>query len=145
MRERDAIQEALNLYSWGCSKADWPLVMGLFQPDGVWHVAGQQPIAGRAAIEQAMAAFIAGMDWFMQVNSPATIRIHGETATTRTIIRECGKFRGRDEALEAMGFCEDELVNTREGWKFARKSFTGAGLHRVALVPGPALGMFPGE
>jgi len=142
MTDYEAIQQALNLYSSGCSQRDWPLVMGLFLPDGVWEVTGQEPVVGHAAMEAAMAGFLTRLDYFVQINSPATIRIDGDRAVAQTTIRECGKIKDRDEALEVMGFYTDDLVRTPEGWKFAKKLFRGAGMHRFPLCPGPALAFF---
>jgi hypothetical protein len=88
-----------------------------------------------------MSGFVAMMDYFVQMNTPATIEVTGDKAAAHSVIRECGKFAGRDEALEVLGFYADELVRTAEGsWKFARRTFTSAGLHRFTLMSGPALG-----
>lgn len=141
MTDEFAIQQLLSLYSDGCSRGDWDQVMATFLPDGVWEVPGLGARhEGHAVIRKAMAGFVAQMDYFVQISAPAIIEVDGDRATARSTIRECGKFRGRDEALEVMGFYADELVRSAEGWKFARRSFTGAGLHRFALLPGPALG-----
>ena len=48
------------------------------------------------------------------------------------------KFRDRDEALEVLGYYEDDIVRTDEGWKFTRRRFTSFGLHRFPLPPGAA-------
>jgi hypothetical protein len=87
-----------------------------------------------------MAGFVAQMDYFVQLNSPAVIEVAGDAAMARSTIRECGKFAGRDEALEVMGYYADELVRTAAGWRFARRTFRGLGVHRFPLSAGPALG-----
>lgn len=138
MTDRDAIQEVITLYSQGCSKRDWALVTGLFLPDGAWEVKGHPAIVGRAALEAAMAGFLTRMDWFVQINSPAVIRIHGDTATAESTVREIGRYKDKDEAFEAVGFYADDLVRTGEGWKFARKDFTSAGSQQILLQAGPA-------
>lgn len=141
MHDEIAIQRTLNLYSEGCSKRDWEQVLGTFLSDGVWEVPqlGQRH-EGHAAIRPAMAGFPEMFDYFVQINSPATIDVAGDRATARSMVRECGRFSGRHEALEVMGYYADELVRTAEGWKFARRTFSGAGMHRFALIPGPPLG-----
>ena len=138
MSDRDEIQDVITLYSIGCSRRDWGLVTGLFLPDGEWCVAGMEPVKGRAALAAAMSGFLAGMAYFVQINSPSVIRVDGDRATAETGIREMGKFADRDEAFEAMGHYADELVRTAEGWKFVRKTFAGMGSHQIPLSPGPA-------
>mgnify|MGYP003404280432 FL=1 len=140
MTDEIAIQQVLNRYTEGSSRADWDQVVGTFTADGVWHVPGVGTFTGRAEIEPVMAGFIAQMDYFVQLNTPAIIKVDGDTATARSVIRECGKFKGKDEALEVLGFYSDELVRTGQGWKFAKRTWQAAGLHRFALLAGPALG-----
>lgn len=139
MNDEWAILQLINRYTDGANRQDWAQVMATFTADGVWEAAGNA-IQGPAAIEPAMAGFVAQMDYFTQSSSASVIEIAGDRATARTTIRECGKFAGRDEALEVLGFYTDDLVKTAQGWKFARRSFTSFGLHRFALLPGPALG-----
>jgi SnoaL-like domain len=140
MTDEFAIQQVLNRYSQGCSRPDWAQVEATFLPDGVWVAPAVGTFTGWDEMYPVMSGFVAQMDYFIQINSPATIQVSGDEATARSVIRECGKFTGRDEALEVMGTYEDELVRTPAGWKFARRTFNGLGAHRFALLPGPALG-----
>lgn len=131
-----AIQQTLNRYTDGASRADWEQVMATFLPDGIWEVpATGMSLQGHAAIQAGMAAFVTQMAYYVQINAPAVITIEGERATARSMIRECGKYADRDEALEVQGYYSDELVRTAAGWKFARRRFTGLGLHSFALRP----------
>lgn len=139
MSDEAAIQQVINRYTDGCNRQDWPQVMATFTDDGIWEVQGN-PIQGHARIQPAMAGFLTQMDYFTQSASASVIEVAGNRATARTTIRECGKFAGRDEALEVLGYYADELVRTEAGWKFARRKFTSFGLHRFALLRGPALG-----
>ena len=140
MSDEEAIQQTLNLYSEGSCRADWDQVLGTFTDDGVWDVPSMGKFTGRAEIEPVMAAFVARMDYFIQLNTPAIIKVDGDSATARSVIRECGKFKGKDEALEVFGFYSDDLVRTAHGWKFSRRSFKSAGMQRFALLPGAPLG-----
>jgi hypothetical protein len=76
------------------------------------------------------------MDYIVQLNAPALIDIKEGTATARSVIRECGKFVGRDEALEVLGFYADTLVRAPAGWRFSRRVFEVRGMHRFSLAPG---------
>ena len=140
MSDIEAIQQLLNRYSEGACRRDWAQVMATFAADAVWAVPSQGvELTGHAAIQPAMAGFVDQMDYFVQMNSAAVIEVDGDSASSRCVIRECGKFAGRDEALEVLGQYEDALVRTADGWKFTRRSFRSFGLHRFALLPGAAL------
>jgi ketosteroid isomerase-like protein len=141
MHDEIAIQQLLNRYSDGCSRRDWDQVKATFTSDGIWAVPAQGwALQGWAAIQPAMAGFVALFDFFVQLNSSAIIAVSGDTATVRSTIFESGKFAGRDEALSNMGYYDDELVRTSEGWKFARRTSSGAGMYRFQLMAGPPLG-----
>lgn len=139
MSDEAAIQRLINLYTDGCNRQDWSQVMATFAEDGIWEVQGNA-IQGHDRIQQAMAGFLVQMDYFTQTASASIIEVAGERASARTTIRECGKFAGRDEALEVLGYYADELLRTAAGWRFAKRTFTSFGLHRFALLAGPALG-----
>lgn len=136
MDDAFAIQQTLSRYSDGCSRRDWDQVEGTFMPDGIWEVPALGTFhRGWAAIQPAMAGFVAQLDYFVQINSTAIITMSGDAARARSTIRECGKFAGCDEALEVMGTYEDELLRTADGWKFVRRTFRGLGVHKFALLP----------
>jgi ketosteroid isomerase-like protein len=135
MSDEVAIQQTINRYSEGCSRADWPQVMATFLPDGLWEVPSQGArFEGHAAVQAAMAAFTAQTEYWVQINAPAVISVTGDKATARSVIRECGRMIGQDHLLEALGFYHDDLVRTADGWKFARRTFHAAAMHSLALV-----------
>ena len=130
MNDVQQIQQVISLYSEGCSIGDWNQVVATFLPDGAWEVPSRgMVIRGHDALRAAMAGFVAGFDYFTQINAPAIVTVTDDTAEARSLIRECGKYRGSDEALEVTGIYRDRLVRTAGGWKFACRTFTGIGLH----------------
>jgi ketosteroid isomerase-like protein len=134
MHDEIAIQQTLNRYSEGASRGDWQQVMSTFTPDGIWEIPAMKArYQDHAVIQQVMSAFVGQMAYFVQINSPAIITVQGDQATARSIIRECGKFSDRDEALEVFGRYEDELVRTAQGWQFSRRVFHPLGRHMFAL------------
>lgn len=139
MNEEAAIQRVINQYTDGCNRQDWAQVLGTFTEDGVWEAAGSA-LTGHATIQAAMSGFLATMDYFIQTASASVITVDGDAATARTTIREGGKFGGRDEGLEILGYYEDRIVRTAAGWRFAHRKFHLFGMHRFALLEGPALG-----
>jgi ketosteroid isomerase-like protein len=139
MRDEDGIQRTISQYSLSASRGDWERTVECYVDDGVWEIPhlGMR-FEGRAAIREALAGFFGVMDYVVQMHAPAVIDIEGDRATARSLIRECGKSRGLDEAFEFFGTYVDSLVRTGEGWKFARRLFEGQGTHYFPLTRGEA-------
>ena len=136
MLDEIAIQQTLNRYTEGACRRDWEQVMSTFTPDGTWEIPGLGArYDDHAVIRNVMASFVGQMAYFVQINSPAVISVTGDKATAHSIIRECGKFADRDEALEILGRYKDELIRTADGWKFTRRVFYAFGQHRFPLLP----------
>ena len=135
MNDHILIQQTLNLYTEGAGRRNWEQVLATFLPDGIWEIpALGARHQGHAAIREAMTSFVKQMSYFVQINGPAIIETDGDRATARSAIRECGKFIDRNEALEVLGFYDDELVRLDSSWKFARRRFVLAGMHSFALL-----------
>ncbi len=136
MVEEFAIQQILNTYSEGASRADWEQVVSTFVADRVWEIpAFAARFEGLDAIREGLATLSAQMAYIVQINAPAIIKVSGDSASARSVIRECGKLSDRDEALEVLGFNEDRLVKAPDGWKFLSRSFEIQGLHNFPLMP----------
>ena len=136
MLDEIAIQQTLNTYTEGASRADWEQVLSTFAPDGIWEVPKLNILQqGHAAIQALMQGAIAQFDYFVQFNSPAVITIDGDKAIARSMIREQGKYAGRDEVMDVAGHYTDELVRTEGGWKFARRTFKSIGVNNIPLSP----------
>lgn len=77
-------------------------MLSLFTPDAIWDV----PIhsvkcEGIDAIREGPIRFSLPMESIVQLNASAVIQVNGDTATSRTVIRECGKNRDRHEVNRA--------------------------------------------
>jgi ketosteroid isomerase-like protein len=136
MSDEFSIQQTINRYAEGASRADWAQVMSTFAPQGIWEIASLgAKFEGHKAIEEGLRQFSGPMDYILQINGPALIQVNGDTAAARSIIRECGKYAGRNEGLEVLGFYADKLVRTADGWKFAHRIFEVRGMHNFPLSP----------
>jgi ketosteroid isomerase-like protein len=137
MSDEGAIQQVINRYTLGVSSPDWDMAIGTFAADGVWEVVSSGlALTGHDAIAKGMQGFHALFEWFVQINAPAVIELYGDRAKALSVIRENGKFKGRDEAVIVGGIYVDDLVRTAEGWRFARRAFHGAGSYHHAITPG---------
>jgi hypothetical protein len=136
MSKEFSIQQTINRYSEGASRGDWDRVLSTYLPDGIWEIPYfGATFQGRDAIFDALKHFTEPMEYIVQINAPALIEADENTATARSVIRECGKFAGRNEALEVLGFYADTLLHTPDGWKFSRRVFEVRGMHRFPLTP----------
>ncbi len=136
MNDLNAIQQTLNRYTEAGARGDFATVVSTFTEDGIWEIlAFGAKFQGREAIEAAQRSFSDPMDYIVQINAPGVITITGDTATARSAIREGGKFKGKDEALEVLGHYADKLVKTKDGWLFAHRVFELQGMHRFPLLP----------
>ena len=133
MIDKLEIQETISLYHEGGSLADWDQVMATFLPDGIWEVPAMEiRCEGQAKIRETMTALLEPIEYLVQINAPAIVAVDGDTATARSLIRECAKFRGRPELMDVVGQFNDELRRTPDGWRFAHRTFSIFGTHMSA-------------
>jgi ketosteroid isomerase-like protein len=119
------IQETISRYHESGSKADLDQLITTFLPDGIWEVPAFDIRAqGHANMLEAMKAMTATIEYLVQINAPAIITVDGDSATARSLIRECAKFRDRPGLMDVVGQFNDELRRTPDGWKFAHRTFT---------------------
>ena len=136
MSEELSIQRTISRYAEGASRADWEQVLSTYMSDGVWEIKSfGAKFEGHKAIQDALHQFCDPMDYIVQINAPGLIQLSGERATARSVIRECGKYKGRSEGLEVLGFYADKLQRTADGWKFTHRVFELQGMHNFPLSP----------
>lgn len=135
MDDTTQIQRTISRYSQTASRAEWDQVLATYVPDGVWEVPhlGLR-FEGHSGIRNALTQFFSAMDYVLQMNAPALIEVDGDEATAHSNIHEFGKFADKDEAFEFLGWYEDRLVRTAEGWKFTLRVFKHLGTHSFPLL-----------
>ncbi len=134
--DEDAIQQVLSAYSVATSRGDDAAVLALFAADGVWSVPGiGVHLEGIEQVRAGMAQIRSQFDYIVQVHGPAEIAVSGDTATAASVIRESGKYAGREVAVDILGIYQDDLVCTPAGWKFRRRLFELQGMHDFPLQP----------
>ena len=136
MLDKVDIQETISLYHEGGSTADWDQVIATFVPDGIWEVPALRIRSeGHAAIRETMTALMAPIEYLVQINAPAIIAVDGDSASARSLIRECAKFHGQSGVIDVVGQFNDELRRTPNGWRFSHRTFTIIGTHLSAATP----------
>jgi ketosteroid isomerase-like protein len=136
MSDRNDIQQVINTYSVMASQGRVAEMAATYAADGIWAVPGiGLEVTGHAAIIAAAAAVTDKLEYIVQMNSPAVIKVEGDRASAQTVVRECGKYAGKQVALEVLGLYDDVLVRTDVGWRFARRNFILRGMHDVPISP----------
>jgi len=128
MLDKVEIQETISRYHEGASTSDLEQIISTFLPDGVWEVPSLHVrVQGHADIREKMEELVAPIAYLVQINAPAIIEVDGDTAEARSLIRECARLRDGGVHMDVVGQFQDRLERTREGWKFAHRTFTVIG------------------
>ena len=134
-----AIQNLIGQYISAASAGNIELVGATYAEDGVWSVpAFPMTVTGRANIVAKISELLEPMEYLVQLGAPAAITVTGDTATASSSMREGCKFKGKDVAAEILGVYNDELVRTREGWKFKSRIFQLACFNTYDIHPAQA-------
>lgn len=123
MIDEIAIQQTISLWSESTGRAAVDEAASTFTADGIWEIPGGTQFQGHAKIKEGILHFTTPMEFLMQMNAPAVIKIAGDTATARSVIREAGRAKGASEGFEIFGYYADKLVRTKDGWKFTHRVF----------------------
>lgn len=122
--DRQDICELLVRYATGIDRRDWPLFRTVFSPDceldygeiGSWS--GVDAVAD--FMEQVHA--LAGHTLHRLTNQ--VITVDGDKATARTYIDGLIMAADNNSGVNAIGFYDDEIVRTTDGWRIARRRYT---------------------
>ncbi|OBH87355.1 nuclear transport factor 2 family protein [Mycobacterium scrofulaceum] len=129
--DRQDICELLVRYATGIDRRDWPLFRTVFTADceldygeiGSWT--GVDAVAG--FMEQVHA--LAGHTLHRLTNHAITV--DGDKATARTYIDGLIMAADNNSGVNAIGFYDDEIVRTADGWRIARRRYTQVRLTTV--------------
>ena len=77
----------------------------------------------------AMPALVEPIEHLVQINAPAVIEVHGDTASARSLVREYARLRDGGVLMDVVGQFVDELRRTADGWRFTHRTFTVIGTH----------------
>src|SRR4051812_42759803 len=113
MLDKLEIQETISRYHEGASTFDVDRILATFLPDAVWEVPSLGLRSeGLDGIREQMTALIAPIEYLVQINAPAIIDIDGDVASSRSLIRECAKFRDGGVLMDVVGQFNDRLART---------------------------------
>ena len=118
------IAKVLVRYATGIDRRDWALFRTCFTDDVQADYEGIATWEDVDAITEFMATSHADMGHTMHRLSNLAITVDGDSATARCYVD--GVLMAADGAsgLNPIGFYDDELVRTADGWRIARRRFT---------------------
>ncbi|MBL7487243.1 nuclear transport factor 2 family protein [Frankia sp. AgB1.9] len=121
---RQGIAEVLLRYATGIDRRDWALFRTCFTLDceadygtvGVMHGAG--------AITEWMDQAHAGCGYTMHRITNTVVSPHSDGAAARSYVDAIVLAADNQTGTQVVGYYDDELVNTTDGWKISRRVFT---------------------
>jgi 3-phenylpropionate/cinnamic acid dioxygenase small subunit len=122
--DRQDISDLLVRYATGIDRRDWVLFRTVFTDDceldygeiGVWN--------GVDAVANFMEQTRALLGHTMHRMSNMTITVDGNQAVARTYLDGLMMAPDNKSGVNAIGFYDDEIVRTADGWRIARRRAT---------------------
>jgi 3-phenylpropionate/cinnamic acid dioxygenase small subunit len=119
------IAEVLVRYATGIDRRDWALFRTCFTDDlRADYGDSGGTFDSSDAITDFMTTSHAEMGHTMHKLSNLAITVEGDTATARTYVDAILMAPDGRSGLNPIGFYDDELVRTADGWRIARRRFT---------------------
>lgn len=133
MSDREDITDVLIRYATGIDRRDWPLFRTVFTDDCRLDYGDIGTFDGVEAVTDFMDKAHAMAGYTLHRLTNFAIEVDGDSARARTYVD--GLIFGPDNlsAVNAVGFYDDELVRTADGWRIATRRFTAV---RVSTVGG---------
>lgn len=122
--DRLDIVDVLVRYATGIDRRDWPLFRTAFTDDCALDYGEIGQWNGVDAVTEFMDRSHAMAGHTMHRLSNHTIAVDGDVATARTYIDGLIMAQDNNSGVNAVGFYDDELVRTADGWRIARRRFT---------------------
>ncbi len=122
--DRADIVDVLVRYATGIDRRDWPLFRTVFTDDCVLDYGEIGTWNGVDAVTEFMDQSHAMAGHTMHRLSNHAITVDGDTAVARTYIDGLIMAQDNNSGVNAIGFYDDELVRTTDGWRIARRTFT---------------------
>lgn len=122
--DRQDISDLLVRYATGIDRRDWQLFRTVFTDHceldygeiGAWN--------GVDAVTDFMTRAHAMAGHTLHRLSNHAITVHGDTAAARTYVDALIMTADNQAGVNGIGFYDDELVRTADGWRIARRRFT---------------------
>ncbi|OBF06435.1 polyketide cyclase [Mycobacterium sp. ACS4054] len=137
MTERDDRQDICELlvrYATGIDRRDWALFRTVFTADCELDYGEIGAWSGVDAVTDFMEKTHALAGHTLHRLTNQAITVAGDTATARTYVDALIMFADNQSGANGIGYYDDDIVRTTDGWRIARRRFT---VVRVSTVGSP--------
>jgi 3-phenylpropionate/cinnamic acid dioxygenase small subunit len=118
------ITEVLVRYATGIDRRDWDLFRRCFTADVIADYGDIGTWCDVESLTQFMVESHTQMGHTMHKLSNMAISVEGDRATARTYVDGVLMAADGQSGLNPSGFYDDELIQTPDGWRIARRLFT---------------------
>lgn len=134
LQDRQDISDLLVRYATGIDRRDWPLFRTVFTDDCQLDYGEIGSWSGVDAVTDFMEKVHAMAGHTLHRLSNQAVAIDGDNAVARTYVDALimsADDQSGGQGVNGIGFYDDEIVRTPEGWRIARRRFTAV---RVVTV-----------
>jgi 3-phenylpropionate/cinnamic acid dioxygenase small subunit len=129
--DRQDIADVLVRYATGIDLRDWPLFRTVFTDDCELDYGEIGSWKGIDAVADFMEKVHASAGHTLHRLTNQVIAVDGDTAVARTYVDALIMVGDEGAGVNGIGFYDDEIVRTPDGWRIARRRFTNV---RVSTV-----------
>lgn len=122
--DRQDITDVLVRYATGIDRRDWPLFRTVFTEDCVLDYGQIGRWDGVDAVTDFMEQTHAAAGHTLHRMSNHAVKVDGDSAQARTYVDAYVMAADNASGVNAVGFYDDDLVRTDEGWRIASRIFT---------------------
>lgn len=123
--DRADITDVMIRYGTGIDSRDWDTFRSCFTDDFHGDYADIAEFDGLDAITEFMVGAHADMGHTLHRMSNVAVTLDGDSATARTYVDAVLMMPDGASGINAIGFYDDELVRTAQGWRISRRRYTG--------------------
>jgi 3-phenylpropionate/cinnamic acid dioxygenase small subunit len=134
--DRQDISDLLLRYATGIDRRDWPLFRTVFTDDCLLDYGEIGTFNGVDAVTDFMERAHAMAGHTMHRLTNMVITIDGDKAEARTYIDGLIMMSDHKSGVNAIGYYDDEVIRTGDGWRIARRRFTSVRVTTVGDVQG---------
>jgi hypothetical protein len=111
----------------------------VYAPDGVLRTPTTAEAHGHEAIRAVIEGGIADLEFLFNVVYGGMVAVHGDTAKARFPITEWARRASDGRGILFIGYYDDEVVRTDDGWRFSARRLIPRTLGRPDFLTGRVL------
>jgi hypothetical protein len=132
MSDHEKIIALLVRYATGIDSRDWELFRSCFTDDCALDYGDLGSWDDSASVTEFMQRAHSGPSMHRLTNFAITL--DGDEASARTYVDAIVQGPGGHSGTHAVGYCDDELVRTADGWRIARRRYTTINLRFLGML-----------